>query len=179
MKGLDTLIEAFEKIAPSFPVHTLKIAGRGSEKDIQWLENRMNDSPAKNKIQFSQNVTQSQKLVLFKKATCLCMPSRFEGWCISAIEAGACSKATIGTRIMGLMDSIKDAETGILVPPQNADALAETMKLLLTDKPLRKKLGENGYRWAQNFTWERVTALQENFYRGIAENTFRILPNKL
>jgi glycosyltransferase involved in cell wall biosynthesis len=92
------------------------------------------------------------------------MPSRFEGWNIAAIEAAASSKATLGTRIQGLNDSIKENETGLLVPPEDVDALAEKMALLLSDPALRKKLGKNGYAWAQNFTWEKVAKIQEEFY---------------
>lgn len=164
MKGIDILIDAFEKIAASFPEHVLKIAGRGSDKDISLLENRIKNSSMQDRMIYEKNVSLEEKHSLFHHATFVCMPSRFEGWCISAIEAAASSKATIGTQIMGLKDSIRHNETGILVPPEDSDALADTMKLLLSDASLRKRLGKNGYEWAQNFTWEKVSSMQEKFY---------------
>ncbi len=170
MKGIDILIDAYEKIASRFPKHLLKIAGRGSEHDITWLKNRIAGSKVKERITFHKNVPLSEKYTLFHDATFVCMPSRFEGWCISAIEAGASSKATLGTQIMGLQDSIKNNETGILVPAEDNSALAEKMTLLLSDKSLRTKLGKNGHQWSQNFTWEKVAKLQENLLRKAAKN---------
>jgi glycosyltransferase involved in cell wall biosynthesis len=113
------------------------------------------------------NASDDEKKRLFRLATFVCMPSRFEGWNIAAIEAAASSKATIGSKISGLSDAIKDGETGILVPPENVEALAEKMALLLGDSNLRIRLGKNGYVWARKFTLERVAGIQEDFYREV------------
>jgi glycosyltransferase involved in cell wall biosynthesis len=96
------------------------------------------------------------------------MPSRYEGWNIAAIEAAASSKATLGTRIHGLTDAIKENETGLLVRPESIDELSEKMQLLLSDGTLRERLGKNGYVWAQQFTLERVAKIQEDFYLEVA-----------
>jgi glycosyltransferase involved in cell wall biosynthesis len=168
MKGIDILVGAFEKIAGAYPHHRLIIAGRGKESDINWLRQRIADSPFQNKIDLITNVSDNEKKRLFHGATFVCMPSRFEGWNIAAIEAAASSKATLGTKIHGLTDAIKENETGLLVAPGNASALAEAMERLLKDGPLRRKLGNNGYKWAQQFTLERVAAIQEEFYTQIA-----------
>lgn len=168
MKGIDILLDAFDIIAKDHMEYKLIIAGRGSKKDLDWLNRRIGESPQYKKIAFHHNVTTEQKFELFHNSTFVCMPSRFEGWCISAIEAAASSKATIGTKIMGLGDSIKDGETGILVAVEDSTALADAMKKLIINKKLRKTLGKNGYEWAHNFTWERVSRLQEDFYVKIA-----------
>ena len=165
MKGIDILVEAFEKIAGAFPRHRLIIAGRGKESDVAWLRQRAAASPASGRIVLFTNVPDEEKKRLFHAATFVCMPSRFEGWNIAAIEAAASSKATLGTRIHGLTYAIRENETGLLVPPENAAALAEKMELLLKDEPLRRKLGNNGYSWAQKFTLERVASIQEEFYK--------------
>jgi glycosyltransferase involved in cell wall biosynthesis len=94
-----------------------------------------------------------------------------------AIEAAANAKATLGTDIMGLRDSIKNNETGILVPPENSEALAGAIQQLLDNKPLRTRLGENGYEWAHRFTWERVAGIQEDFYRSIIKESSIIKEN--
>jgi glycosyltransferase involved in cell wall biosynthesis len=164
MKGIDILIEAFEKIACDFPLHRLVIAGRGKEADITWVKKRAKGSSFQTRIQVLTNVGNDEKRRLFRAATFVCMPSRFEGWNIAAIEASASSKATLGTRISGLSDAIRDGETGLLVPPENAGALAEKMTLLLGDSRLRAGLGANGNAWARNFTLEKVAKIQEDFY---------------
>jgi glycosyltransferase involved in cell wall biosynthesis len=170
MKGIDILIPAFESIAGKYTNHRLIIAGRGQESDITWLTKRVKESPFFDRIQILTNTSEEQKKKLFHTATFVCMPSRFEGWNIAAIEAAACSKATLGTKIHGLMDAINENETGILVEPENSKALAEKMDVLLRDKSLREALGKKGYIWAQQFTIERVAAIQEDFYKSVARN---------
>ena len=167
MKGIDTLIDAFEKIAGNFPGYRLIVAGRGKETAINWVHERIRTSPFAQRIQCIVNPPDSEKKKLFHAATFVCMPSRFEGWNIAAIEAAASSKATVGTRIHGLRDAIRDGKTGLLAEPGNSDALGTTMAHLLTDEPLRHELGKNGYEWALQFTLERIAGIQENFYRHI------------
>jgi glycosyltransferase involved in cell wall biosynthesis len=173
MKGIDLLIDSFEVISASFPDQKLVIAGRGSLHDVAWLKNRIGRSPVKEKIFFKENIPEEEKIFLFHHATFVCMPSRFEGWCIAAIEAAASSKASLGTHIMGLNESIRHNETGLLVPPENKNELAEKMGLLLNDKDLRKQLGDNGYAWAHNFTWEKIAEKQEQFYLSIVNDRSR------
>jgi len=172
MKGLDLLIDAFEKIAPSFPRVRLIIAGRGSQHDTAWVRNRIRMSSVATNMLIKENVSGDEKIELFHKATFVCIPSRFEGWCIAAIEAAASSKATIGTRISGLMESIRENETGVIVPAENSIELAGAMVRLLNDAVLRKRLGMNGYKWAQNFSWETIACAQEKHYLSIIEQTF-------
>jgi len=171
MKGIDVLIDSFEKIVTSFPGVRLIVAGRGSRHDTDWLRNRIRNSPVADAMLFKENVSDAEKISLFHGATFVCMPSRFEGWCIAAIEAAASSKATIGTRIMGLDESIRDRETGILVSPDNADELAVAMALLLRDTALRNRLGSNGYRRAlRQFTWDSISRQQEMYYFSCVNN---------
>jgi glycosyltransferase involved in cell wall biosynthesis len=168
MKGIDVLIPAFEKIAARFPEHRLVIAGRSKESDAERLRQLITRSAYRSRIQCVINASEKEKKELFHSATFVCMPSRYEGWNIAAIEAAASSKPTLGTRIRGLTDAIKEDETGLLVQPENSDELAEKMKVLLSDSALREKFGKNGYVWAQQFTLERVAGIQEDFYVEVA-----------
>ncbi|MDD5675032.1 MAG: glycosyltransferase family 4 protein [Chitinivibrionales bacterium] len=164
MKGLDVLIAAFEKIAGAHREHSLVIAGRGQESNLDWVRRRINESPFRSRIKFLVNVNDRERLELFHTSTFVCMPSRWEGWNIAAIEAAASSKATLGTRIQGLRDAIRENKTGLLVLPDDTDALAEKMGVLLDNAKLRGDLGRQGYLWAQNFTWEKTAGIQEEFY---------------
>ncbi|MGA2507138.1 MAG: glycosyltransferase family 4 protein [Chitinispirillaceae bacterium] len=171
MKGLDLLIDAFERIVSVFPRVRLIIAGRGSQHDTAWVRNRIRKSAVATNMLFKENVSDAEKTMLFHQATFVCIPSRFEGWCITAIEAAASSKATIGTRITGLTESIHENETGLIVPPENTIELVEAMARLLSDTALRNRLGMNGYKWAQNFSWEIIARAQEQFYLSVIKET--------
>ncbi|MBN1982471.1 MAG: glycosyltransferase family 4 protein [Chitinivibrionales bacterium] len=175
MKGLDMLLPAFETVARKFPQYRLIIAGRGgSEHDLQWIGKRIAQSPVAERIERIIGVSLQKKQELFRNATFVCIPSRFEGWCIVALEAAASCKATIGSDIAGLQDTIQNGKTGILFPAEDCTKLSQTMERLLSDEPLRKKLGAQGYVWAQKFTWERIAQGQERFYEQmISENQQR------
>ncbi len=71
-----------------------------------------------------------------------CLPSYREGFGNVVIEAAAMGVPTVGTRIVGLVDSVVDGETGILVPPRDVDALADALSRMLSDEALRMRLGK-------------------------------------
>ena len=71
-----------------------------------------------------------------------CLPSYREGFGNVVIEAAAMGVPTVGTRIVGLVDSVVDGETGILVPPRDVDALADALSRILSDEALRMRMGK-------------------------------------
>ena len=75
-------------------------------------------------------------------ADILCLPSYREGFGTAVIEAAAMGVPTIGTNIYGLSDAVVHGETGLLVPPYNAQELAKAISLLLSDRALRDKMGK-------------------------------------
>lgn len=83
-------------------------------------------------------------------ADVLCLPSYREGFGTVVIEAAAMGLPTVGSDIYGLADAVVNEETGLLVPPRNAEALAVAISRLLENKPLRIRMGEAARRraWA-------------------------------
>jgi len=74
-----------------------------------------------------------------------------------AVEAMACGRPIVASRVGGLADSVVDGETGFLVPPDDPAALADKLRALLNDYELRLKMGRHGRaRVEQNFHWPRI-----------------------
>ena len=71
-----------------------------------------------------------------------CLPSYREGFPNVVIEAAVMGVPTVGTRMVGLVDSVVDGETGILVPPRDVDALADALSRMLSDEALRMRMGK-------------------------------------
>jgi glycosyltransferase involved in cell wall biosynthesis len=163
-KGIDLLLEAFSRIGSLEPHIRLIVAGRGTPEQLRMLESARDALSLRDRVEFTGPVSESTKRELFGGALFVCMPSRFEGWGIVALEAGAAGKAVLGTRIPGLVDAVRDGETGLLVPPENAEALARGMRRLLDEPETRKVLGDAGRRWARRFTWDQVSRDQEAVY---------------
>jgi phosphatidylinositol alpha-1,6-mannosyltransferase len=70
------------------------------------------------------------------------------------LEANAAGKAVVGGQSGGTADSIQHGVTGLMVNPQDVDEVASALKRLLTNTPLRQKLGDAGLRRArEEFSW--------------------------
>ena len=163
-KGIDVLLAAFARLMPAHPHVRLVIAGRGTEARRGELSDVSRSLGASDRVELTGPVTEAEKWNLYGGALFTCQPSRFEGWGIAAIESGAAGKAVIGTRIPGLVDAIRHDRTGLLVPAEDPDALAEAMTHLLENPRRRAEMGRRGSAWAANFSWDRIAAEQERVY---------------
>lgn len=82
-------------------------------------------------------------------ADVLCLPSYREGFGTVVIEAAAMGVPTVGTHIYGLSDAVVDGITGILVAPQDGDALHAALGTLLGDHALRARMGSQALQRAR------------------------------
>ncbi len=83
-------------------------------------------------------------------------PSRSEGIPLSIMEASMVGIPSVGTKVGGIVESIKDMETGFVVEPENPQALAEALERLITSKELCRQMGDKARKHAlQNFYIER------------------------
>ncbi|MGD1934167.1 MAG: glycosyltransferase family 4 protein [Candidatus Phaeomarinobacter sp.] len=95
----------------------------------------------------------SDMAALYRGCHIACLPSRYrEGVPKSLIEAAACGRPAVTTDMPGCRDIVVDETTGLIVPPNNVDALAKALARLIIDDDLRQKFGaaarkhvENGY----------------------------------
>lgn len=120
-------------------------------------------------VDLGGEVSDSEKQELLRRCLAVVMPSRYEGWGIVAIEAAACGKPVIGQKVTGLIDSVRDGETGILVPYEDVDALAAAINRIVHDDELRHRMGTAGRKWARNFSWDEAARKQEEFYYKVLE----------
>ncbi len=168
-KGLDVLVRAFARIATDFPDLVLKIAGRGAKTAQEALQKLISDAKISDRVQMEGAVSDDRKGELLAKAMFVCTPSRYEGWCIVAVEAAACAKAVLGTKIDGLRDAVRDGETGRLVEAGNIEQLEAAMRQLLVDPDLRKTYGRHGREWARRFDWDSIAVRQVEILAAVAE----------
>jgi len=82
----------------------------------------------------------------YERAAVVCVPSRREGYGVVAREAMAYGRPVVATRVGGLVDTIEDGITGLLV---DAEGLAPAIKRLLGDETLRRRLGSAAREAAQ------------------------------
>jgi glycosyltransferase involved in cell wall biosynthesis len=150
-KGLHVLLEAWRKLA--LPDAELVLVGSPS-KEIP-----LNDVPPNVSVRgFVKDVASE-----LRTAAVHIFPSECEGSAKATYEAAACGLAQITTRESG--DVVVDGETGLIVPPNNADALCAAIERLHNDRALAAKMGAAGRkRVVENFTWEHFRERLLNAY---------------
>lgn len=117
-------------------------------------------------------------LKLVEAADLVVVPSRFEGFGLTALEAMALGRPVLATTAGGLPEIINHADTGWLVPPQDPAQLAQAIGRLMDNAQLRQRLGTAGYVLAQErFSLPAVTERLRDIYCGAVqarEHTYRV-----
>lgn len=97
------------------------------------------------------------------------LTSRNEGTPVALIEAHACAKAAVSTRVGGVPAVVRDGETGLLVPPGDPGATAEAITTLLSDPARRAAMGEAGRAHVRRrYSKERLVADIRALYRELS-----------
>ena len=82
------------------------------------------------------------------------IPSLRESFGAAALESSAMCVPVIASDVGGLPDTVRDGETGLLVPPGSPEALADAIVALLSDDQRRRRMGMAGREWVRkNYSW--------------------------
>jgi glycosyltransferase involved in cell wall biosynthesis len=165
-KGLDRLVEAFDHLAEQMGGIDLLIAGSGTREQETLLRSQVARARHRERIKLLGQVSQQEAARLMRGALMLAMPSRYEAWPLSAIEAGAAGVPVVGSDIVGVRDAAPryPQAHGELVPEGDLHRLTEAMLSIASNPARRQQLGERGQGWASHFTWDALAAEQLAFY---------------
>lgn len=158
-KGIDILLESYKAANIALP---LVIAGDGIDKiKVAKLIRKLGLIQKVKSVGWVQG---KEKYQLISNCLAVCIPSRVEGWGIVATEAAAMGKPVIGTKVVGLEESILDGKTGILVQKDNVKEFSKAIKIIVQNKELRTRLGKHAKETAHRYTWEKIAARREDFF---------------
>lgn len=173
MKGVDTLIRAFARLreamqrSASVDVH-LRIVGRGSEESS--LKRLTNDLGLAERVSFAGFVPMPQVYREFAQAQVFCGLSRSEALGNVFLEAQAAGCAVVATRVGGIPEIVDDGRTGLLVPPDDAEAAAQALKTVLTDQHKWAELAEAGIKSARTYDWSGIVERYGEVYRSLSNS---------
>ena len=136
-KAFDVLVDAWRRVAGSVPNAVLHVVGQGALAPV--AQRLVEQLPGR--VEWSPSLSAEQVADALDAATLLVLPSRSEGMGRVVIEAGCRGRAVVGSRVGGIPDVVADGETGVLVSPGDAGALAEALERVLTDRALAERLG--------------------------------------
>ena len=160
IKGLDLLIKAFARVKGA----GVRLAVVGPDEGLQGeLERLARERGVGGSIVFTGGLYGAQKWEAYTDADAYVLPSAFENFPRTVLEAMGCGTPVLITDRCGIASQIRD-RAGLVVPYEEG-ALAEALRRLLNDPDLREKLGENGRRAiGEEFSWEPVVKKVEALY---------------
>jgi glycosyltransferase involved in cell wall biosynthesis len=149
-KNLVRLIDAYEKVAKEIPqILVLKLSTHWNDKNVR---RRIEESTLKNRIAIIQKTIPPSELACFyNEADLFVFPSLYEGFGLPVLEAFACGCPTVTSNVGSLPEVAGDA--AILVPPNNTEAIRNSIFLVVSNPDLRSNLRERSLHQARKFSW--------------------------
>ena len=98
----------------------------------------------------------------------------FEGFGIVYLEAGASSKPVIASDSGGTLDAVIPDKTGLVVPEGDIEATYHAIEKLLDNDDLSKSLGEAGFQYAKEHTWDKIGMKFLEQYKDTLNKKFNI-----
>lgn len=148
-KNVRCLADAWRRVAPQLPDATLHVVSRGRERAV--LEQLVRDLPRQ--VRWDEWLPSDGIAAALDDAAVFVLPSFSEGLPRVAMEAFARGRGVVGARAGGIPDIVEDGVSGLLVPPDDADALADALVRALSESGLARSLGAGALaardRWLQ------------------------------
>lgn len=166
-KNLPTLLAAYSKLLESYKNNaSLVIVGHKG-----WLTDEVDQAvekyKLKNKVCFLDRVANEELVYLYNAARVFALPSFYEGFGLTPLEAMASGTPVIVSNVSSLPEVVGDA--GILVDPNDVEAWTVALNRVLTDDALREEMSVKGLKQAANFSWERAARETLSVYRKVAK----------
>jgi glycosyltransferase involved in cell wall biosynthesis len=150
-KGVDLVIRAFARVTHRGAV--LEIAGAGDDRPR--LESLARSLDLGERVRFLGFVSETEKLALLRRSWAVALASPKEGWGLTNVEAEACGTPVIASDSPGIRESVRNGETGFLVPHGDVAGLAAAMERLAGSPALVEEMGVRARAFAETFTWDR------------------------
>ncbi|MGD8698738.1 MAG: glycosyltransferase [Gemmatimonadales bacterium] len=162
-KGHDFLIDAFDLVRRELPDVRLVIGGGSPTPQLRELavlgtmhaiidEKQLHDH-----VTIAGYVADDRLVPYYQSAALFTLPSLFEPFGMTVLEAMACGTPVVASRLGGIRTVINSGQNGLLVDPTDRDEFAAAMVRLLTDASLAERLGEAGRSAViSEFSWEAI-----------------------
>jgi glycosyltransferase involved in cell wall biosynthesis len=163
-KGHRYLLEAVGRLRPSMPEVRFLCVGIGPlADDLRRDAERLGLSGSVVFTGFRDDVPR-----IVAAADLFVLPSEHEGLPLALLEAMTAGKPCVATAVGGVPEVVRDGHDGLLVPPRDSAALAEAMSMLLTDEPLRSRVGASAREGTARFDAKRAVTRMEEVYEELA-----------
>ena len=165
IKGMDLVVPAFAKLKKQYTDIRLLVVGDGSQRSImqeQAIELGVNDS-----VEWMGRQEQSCLQSLYDRIDILLMPSRSEGFGLTAIEGMARGCVVVASDTGGLPEVVKDGETGLLHQVEDVEDMTAKIQSLLESRMRIIQLSRNSVSYVSQFSFAKYATAFCNLYERI------------
>jgi glycosyltransferase involved in cell wall biosynthesis len=165
-KGIDLLIESFKGVADAHDAVHLTIQGP-DWGDRQRVLNMIAAGDLQSRITVKDADYNTRSPVIIARHDIFCLPSRFEGFGLSALEAMLAGRVLLVTDIAGIAPHVRNSDCGVVVDPSVASVRSGILQLLERRSQWRE-MGLRGRQYAiENLRWDRIAAKVAQEYRAM------------
>lgn len=174
-KGVATLVDAACVLAEEYPELRLRIIGAGDPVFIESLRKKSRDHGKPALLEFAGYVPREELPAHLNQAHVFAAPSVYEGGPgFVYLEAMACGLPVIACEGNGASEVVRPGENGFLVPPRDAESVAQALRLLLSNENLRRSMGQRGRGLVEAEADSRVCLKRlETFYATVVQHRGR------
>jgi glycosyltransferase involved in cell wall biosynthesis len=166
--GIDTLLKAFQILILENPQIKLKLLIVGSGSKFNELQNLAHKLDIARFTEFVGFVEHSIIQEFHRKLDICVYLSRQESFGVSVLESSSCGLPIVASNVGGLLEVVKDNQSGFLVEPNNPRAAAEKIQKLIDNKNLRISLGQFGRNFVvHNYSWNNSVERMLDVYKEI------------
>jgi len=168
-KGPDVLLKALHLVKKEIPDVKLIFAGRGPMlTELRELSKKLD---LDENIEFLGFVEESLKPMYFKASDIFCLPSTtmLESFGIVNLEAMASGVPIVSSNFGGIPDIVKDGENGLLAKPGDVEDLSDALIYLLKNEDVRQKMGDDGLKKVERYSWRKIAEETEEIYKKVLE----------
>ena len=165
-KGIDELMSAFILLSKKHTNLHLLIIGNGPE--YQYIKDQALKNGLQDKIHLAGAQPHNKIPDFLSAGDIFVLPSYNEGLPNAVLEAMACSRPVVATKVGGIPEAVRDGETGFLVNIKDANVLIKSIDKLLSNEKLCTEMGLSGRKIIEeNFSWEQNAQKHINIYNKI------------
>ena len=165
VKNLDALVEAFAIARRDLGGSRLLLACHGPSS--QPIVRSVEDKGMGSQVVFIGEVTGATKQSYFRNSDVYCLPSHFESFGLTLLEAMKFKTAILASDIGGISGLVEDKRNGLLVSPSDIRGMASALVRLYKDEELRRRLVENGSRTVQQYSISGIVEKHVSLYKRI------------
>ncbi len=170
-KGHDYLLYAFDIVRKTVPdVHLVIGGGSPKPKQVELkvkakMRRIIAECNMEERVHIIGYVPDELMAPYYRQAKIFVLPSKFEPFGMTALEARACGTPVIASNLGGIKENFTSRKDGILVDPSNREKLANAMTDLLENKTFATKIAAQGYENViEKFSWEAIAKRTLRFY---------------